>query len=87
MEYLAIITSYLQQLKETTVFNLGLVLVLDYHRLQTLITFLQDRLAEWLQGVDQVLQTGAPTWRRLVEGLTDPRVGQKGIVSNIKQDR
>ena len=44
-------------------------------------------LAEWLQSVDQVQKAGAPTWRRLVEALRDPRVGQNGIAFRIEQDK
>ena len=83
------ITSYLHPLDRTAVFNLGLVLGLDYNRLKTMTDsprFLEDMLASWLQRMDQVLKTGVPTWKRLVEALEDPRVGQNGIASKIKQD-
>ena len=50
-------------------------------------TFLNEMLAGWLQGVDQVLQTGVPTWKRLVEALKDPRVGQNGIAREIEQNQ
>ena len=43
-------------------------------------------LAGWLQRVDQVLQTGVPTWRLLIEGLKVPRVGQNGLASMFEQD-
>ena len=85
------ITHYLHQLDRTTVFNLGLLLGLDYNRLRAMMdtssTFLQDVLAGWLQRVDQVLKKGVPTWRRLAEALKDPRIGQKGIASVIEQDK
>ena len=87
---LADISSYLHPLDKTTVFNLGLVLSLNYNRLKTMMdsqTFLQDMLARWLEKVDQVLQTGVPTWKRLVEALKDPRVGQNGLASKIEQDK
>ena len=87
---LADITSYLHPLGRTAVFNLGLILGLDYNRLKPLIDspdFLPDMLAGWLQRVDQVQKAGAPTWRRLMEALRDPRVGQNGIASNIEQDK
>ena len=90
IEDLADISSYLHQLDKTTVFNLGLVLGLNYNRLKTMMdsqTFLQDMLAKWLEKVDQVLQTGVPTWKRLVEALKDPRVGQNGLASKIEQDK
>ena len=90
IEDLADITNYLHQLDKTTVFNLGLVLGLNYNRLKTMMdsqTFLQDMLAGWLEKVDQVLQTGVPTWKRLVEALKDLRVGQNGLASNIEQDK
>ena len=50
-------------------------------------TFLNEMLAGWLQRVDQVLQTGVPTWKRLVEALKDPRVGQNGLASKIEQEQ
>ena len=87
---LAYITSYLHPLSKTAVFNLGLVMGLDYNRLKPLIDspdFLADTLAGWLQSVDQVQKAGVPTWKRLVEALRDPRVGQNGIASSIEQDK
>lgn len=84
------ITSYLHKLDKTAVCNLGLVLGLDYTRLQGMMdspTFLQSMLAAWLQRVDQVQQIGVPTWKKLVEALRDPTVGQNGISTNIEQDK
>ena len=90
IEDLRDITVYLHLLGRTAVFNLGLVFGLDYNRLKGLIDsldFLADMLAGWLQGVDQVQKAGVPTWRRLVEALRDPRIGQNGIASKIEQDK
>ena len=90
IETIADITSYLHPLDKATVFNLGLILRLDYNRLKTMTdspSFLEDMLAGWLQRVDQVLQSGVPTWKRLVEALRDPRVGQAGLASKIEQDK
>jgi len=90
IEDLAEITVYLHPLGRTAVFNLGLVLGLDYSRLKSLIetsNFLNEMLADWLQRVDQVQKAGTPTWRRLEEALRDPRVGQNGIASKIEQDK
>ena len=84
------ITRYLHPLDKTAVFNLGIVLGLDYNRLKAMMdipTFLQDMLAGWLQKVDRVLEIGVPTWRRLAEALEDPRVGQKGIAREIEQNK
>ena len=89
IDNVADIIHYLHQLDRTAVFNLGLVLGLDYHRLRPMMdtpTFLHDMLARWLQRVDQVLMAGVPTWRRLVEALKDPRVGQNGLAHEIEQD-
>ena len=89
IDTLADITSYLHPLDKTAVFNLGLVLGLDYNRLKPMQDsphFLEDMLAGWLQRMDQVLRTGFPTWKRLVKALEDPRVGQNGVASKIKQD-
>ena len=90
IEDLADITVYLHLLGRTAVFNLGLVLGLDYHRLKGLIDspdFLADTLAGWLQRVDQVQKAGAPTWRRLVDALRDPRVGQNGIACEVEREK
>ena len=87
---LADITIYLHPLDRTAVFNLGLLLGLDYNRLKSSIdspNFLADMLAGWLQRVDQVQRVGVPTWRRLVEALRDPRVGQNGTAIKIEQDK
>ena len=86
---MADITHYLHSLDRTAVINLGLVLGLEYHRLRAMMdtpTFLQDMLAGWLQRVDRVLMTGVPTWKRLVEALRDPRVGQNGLAHEIEQN-
>ena len=90
IQNLADITVYLHPLGRTAVIHLGLVLGLDYNRLRPLIDspgFLTEMLAGWLQRVDQVQKAGVPTWRRLVEALRDPRVGQNGIASEIEKDR
>ena len=50
-------------------------------------TFLSEMLAGWLQGVDQALKTGVPTWKRLVKALRDPIVGQNRLASKIAQDK
>ena len=50
-------------------------------------TFRNKMLAEWLQGVDQMLHTDSPTWKRLVKALKDPRVGQKEVASKIELDK
>ena len=87
---LADITSYLHSLDRTAVFNLGLVLGLDYNRLKAMMDtpiFLQEMLAGWLQRVDQVLKKGVPTWRRLAEALKDPRVGQIGLACEIESNK
>ena len=90
IETLADITSYLYSLDKTSVFNLGLVLGLDYNRLKSMTdspSFLHDMLAGWLQMVDHVISTGVPTWKKLVESLQDPRVGQNGVASKIEHDK
>ena len=48
---------------------------------------LQDILAGWLQQVDQVLSTGVPTWKRLVEALRDQTVDQNGLASKIEEEQ
>lgn len=89
-EDIADIISYLYKLDKTAVCNLSLVLGLSYTRLQDKVdspNFLKDSLTAWLQMVDQVQQVGIPTWKKLVEALRDPRVGQNGIATNIEQDK
>ena len=89
-DILANITHYLHSLDKTAIFNLGLVLGLDYNRLKIMTdstNFLVDMLAGWLQRVDHVVETGVPTWTRLVKALKDPRVGQTGVADKIEQDR
>ena len=84
------ISSYLHPLDKKAVLNLGLVLGLDYHRLKEMMdssSFLQDMLAGWLQQMDQVLSTGVPTWKRLVEALKDQLVGQTGLASKIEEKK
>ena len=84
------VTSYLNLLDKTAIIHLGIVLGLSFNRLKTVMdtpTFLDEMLAGWLQQVDQVLQTGSPTWKRLVKALKDPRVGQNGLASKIEQDK
>ena len=65
IETLAEITSYLHPLDKATVFNLGLILGLDYNRLKTMTdspSFLEDVHASWVATADdQVLSTGVPT--------------------------
>ena len=91
IENLLDITNYLHQLDRRTVLNLGLVLGLTNFRLSAIMgypTFLQNMLAAWLERVDRlVLQTGVPTWKRLVEALKDARVGQNELASKIEQDK
>ena len=87
IEDLADITVYLHPLGRTAVFTLGVVLGLDYPQLRHLIgspDFRTEVLAAWLH---EVQKAGVPTWRRLVEALRDPRVGQNAIASKIEQDR
>ena len=89
IENLKDITSYLNPLDKTAIIHLGIVLGLNYNRLKTMMdtpTFLNEMLAKWLEGVDQVLQTGVPTWKWLVKALRDPLVGQNGLASKIEQD-
>ena len=90
IENLKDITSYLIPLDKTAIIHLGIVLGLNYNRLKTMMdtpTFLSEMLAKWLEGVDQVLQTGVPTWKSLVKALRDPIVAQNGLASRIEQDR
>ena len=85
---LADITEYLHPLLPPAVFNLGLVLGLQYKRLVVLMDsqhFLEDVLAGWLERMDQVEEAGVPTWKKLVEALRDPRIGHNGIASKIEK--
>lgn len=90
LQDIAEITAYLHPLDRKTVFNLGIVMGLDYSRLKPLIdstNFLTEMVASWLQRVDLVQKAGVPTWRRLMEALRDPRISQNGIASEIEKDK
>ena len=87
---MADLLDYLHPLDREVVLNLGLVLGLNFNRLQRMTdspNFLQEMLAGWLQRVDEVLKAGVPTWKRLVEALKDKRVGHNGIADKIQQDK
>ena len=87
---MADLLDYLHSLDREVVLNLGLILGLNFNRLQRMTdspNFLQEMLAGWLQRVDEVLKAGVPTWKRLVEALKDKRVGHNGIASKIQQDK
>ena len=85
------IVEYLHPLEVQTadVHNLGLALGISENRLKKMKkseTFLNDVISAWLQGVDNVVQKGKPSWATLVEALRSPPPLQEGIARKILKD-
>ena len=84
------ITDYLMELNKTDIYNLGLVLGLNKHRIEEIMNskaFLDDVITAWLQKVDQVKKRGAPTWQRMVEALRHQRIRQSDIADKIEKGK
>ena len=84
------ITEYLIALEKIDVYNLGLVLGLNQHKVVAKMdskTFLDDIITAWLRKEDQVIKRGEPSWRVLVSALKHRRVGQTGIATKIAMDK
>ena len=76
--------SYLKQLDNHQVCNVGGALGLAYVNLQKMKNFPEDMVAAWLRREDYVLTvSGEPTWRSLVQALKT--VGQGGIAKDIEE--
>ena len=81
------ITGYLKDLNKSQIYDLGLVLGLDYHHVVDLEDncrhnrrFLDAVVVSWLQKEDRVKDV---SWQDLVKALLHPRLGQTGIATTI----
>ena len=84
------VSDYFSNLNAPHLFNLGLGLGISYTHLKDMepkSSFRADLAAVWIEGVDQVKKKGKATWRRLVEALRVPRVGQNGLADKIEKER
>ena len=83
-------SDYFSNMNAPHLFNLGLGLGISYTHLKDMepkSSFRADLAAAWIAGVDQVKKKGKATWRRLVEALRAPRVGQTGLADKIEKER
>ena len=84
------VTSYLLDIGQADIYNLGLALGLNQPRVKKMKdseTFMDDVIAAWLQKEDQVTRRGVPTWETLVKALRDRRVNQTGLAKKIETEK
>ena len=81
------VTGYLKDLNKSQIYNLGLVLGLDYHHVVDLeencssnSRFLDAVVVSWLQKEDRVKDV---SWTALVTALHNDRLRQTGIADRI----
>ena len=85
------VSEYLIHLNKDQIFQLALVLGL--HAVPTLDkirdtpNFLNDMLAAWLRGQDDVNKRGGHTWGALVKALRHASVTQNEIANKIERDK
>ena len=78
------ICSYLKDLDDQQIVQVGLALGMNYAKLKRMRSLPGDMVAAWLRREDDVLEvSGAPTWKVLSEALKD--VGQTGLAMKIQQ--
>ena len=84
------VTGYLKSLKKSQIYNLGLVLGLDYYHVDDLKEncrhnhiFLDDVVMDWMQGKGQK----DVSWTALIDALQHQRLRQNGIVQRIIHER
>ena len=84
------VTDYLKCLNKSEIYDLGLVLGLDYHRVvdfeekySSNRRFLDSVVVSWLQKKDNVKDV---SWKALVEALRHRRLGHNGIATSIATD-
>ena len=84
------VTDYLKCLNKSEIYDLGLVLGLDYHRVvdfeekySSNRRFLDSVVVSWLQKKDKVKDV---SWKTLVEALRHRRLGHNGIATSIARD-
>ena len=84
------VINYLFRLKKDTIFDLFLLLGIDYLRLKTFAEskrFLYKAVNSWLNQEDQVSKKGKPSWTTLVKTLRHKHIGQNGIAQTIEEER
>ena len=85
------VSEYLMHLNKDQIFQLALVLGL--HAVPTLDkirdtpNFLNDMLAAWLRGQDDVNKRGGHTWGALVKALRHASVTQNEIADKIQREK
>ena len=78
------ISSYLLDLDNQQIIQVGLALGMNYAKLKRMRSLPGDMVAVWLRREDDVLEvSGVPTWKILSEALKD--VGQTGLAMKIQQ--
>ena len=75
----------LKNLSKEDIQRLGEALGLSYTKLQNMNLFPDEMVAAWLKRQDDVLRTGKPTWRTLVDALRE--IDQNGIAEDILTER
>ena len=87
MDDLVEVTGYLKDLNKSQIYNLGLVLGLDYHHVVDLRDncgcnqdFLDRVVVSWLRKEDGVKDV---SWTALIAALRNDRLRQTGIADNI----
>ena len=84
MKYHFKISSYLMDLDNEQIVQVGLALGMNYPKLKKMCSLPGDMVAAWLRREDNVLEvSGVPTWKALSEALRD--VGQTGLAVMIQQ--
>ena len=80
------IASYLKDLPEEQLKQLGLVLGLYYPSLKKMETFPDDMVHAWLLRQDGVIEaSGEPRFQSLATALEE--IGQKGLALDVKQQK
>ena len=78
------ISSYLSDLDNEQIVQVGLALGMNYAKLKRMRSLPGDMVAAWLRKEDDVLEvSGVPTWKVLLEALKDTR--QTGLAMKIQQ--
>ena len=78
------VSSYLLDLDDQQIIQVGLALGMNYAKLKRMRSLPGDMVAAWLRREDDVLEvSGVPTWKALTEALKDN--GQTGLAMKIQQ--
>lgn len=85
------VTDYLTRLNKEQIYNLGLVLGLDFHHIVdwndncgSNSRFLDTVIMSWLEKKDKVRDV---SWKSLIKALQNDRLGQNGIAERIATER